>query len=145
VIFDILLGTHENFALLPPTPKINKKEKPLSQVTPKNGIGSFDTSDMKEKGAAGERVYHFEAVDILQTWTVSIFASCLCSNVPFPFKLLEELNEICGFAILPGVIDESVRPGFTSTQVAVKELNRGGIQGDKEWLVSLSIEIFPLI
>ncbi|KAK1317214.1 Protein STRUBBELIG-RECEPTOR FAMILY 5 [Acorus calamus] len=33
-----------------------------------------------------------------------------------------------------GVIDDDVRPGFVSTQVAVKELNQEGFQGDREWL-----------
>lgn len=41
-----------------------------------------------------------------------------------------------GFGIVyKGVIDENVRPGYTSTQVAIKELNREGFQGDREWLV----------
>lgn len=49
-----------------------------------------------------------------------------------------------GFGIVyKGVIDENVRPGFESTQVAVKELNPEGVQGDKEWLVfSLSLDFF---
>ncbi|WOK92697.1 hypothetical protein Cni_G01388 [Canna indica] len=41
-----------------------------------------------------------------------------------------------GFGVVyKGVIDENVRPGFESTQVAVKVLNPDGLQGDKEWLV----------
>lgn len=41
-----------------------------------------------------------------------------------------------GFGIVyKGIIDENVRPGFMSTQVAVKVLNPDGVQGDKEWLV----------
>lgn len=41
-----------------------------------------------------------------------------------------------GFGMVyKGLIDQTVRPGFTSTQVAVKVLNREGFQGDKEWLV----------
>ncbi|KAJ1703362.1 hypothetical protein LUZ63_003141 [Rhynchospora breviuscula] len=44
-----------------------------------------------------------------------------------------------GFGIVyKGVIDEAVRPGFKSTQVAVKELNPDGIQGDKEWLAEVN-------
>ncbi|VAI80434.1 unnamed protein product [Triticum turgidum subsp. durum] len=43
-----------------------------------------------------------------------------------------------GFGVVyKGVIDENVRIGFPSRQVAVKELNPEGFQGDKEWLVSL--------
>jgi hypothetical protein len=43
-----------------------------------------------------------------------------------------------GFGVVyKGVIDENVRAGFPSRQVAVKELNPEGFQGDKEWLVSL--------
>jgi hypothetical protein len=42
-----------------------------------------------------------------------------------------------GFGVVyKGVIDENVRAGFPSRQVAVKELNPEGFQGDKEWLVS---------
>ncbi len=41
-----------------------------------------------------------------------------------------------GFGIVyKGVIDENVRPGYSTTQVAIKELNREGFQGDREWLV----------
>lgn len=44
-----------------------------------------------------------------------------------------------GFGIVyKGVIDEFVRPGFKPTQVAVKELNREGFQGDKEWLTEVN-------
>lgn len=41
-----------------------------------------------------------------------------------------------GFGVVyKGVIDENVRPGYKTTQVAIKELNREGYQGDREWLV----------
>lgn len=41
-----------------------------------------------------------------------------------------------GFGIVyKGVIDDSVRPGYKATQVAIKELNPEGYQGDREWLV----------
>lgn len=41
-----------------------------------------------------------------------------------------------GFGIVhKGVIEESVRPGYPTTQVAIKELNHEGLQGDREWLV----------
>ncbi|KAF8389492.1 hypothetical protein HHK36_026187 [Tetracentron sinense] len=40
-----------------------------------------------------------------------------------------------GFGIVyKGVLGEHVRPGYTTTQVAIKELNPEGFQGDKEWL-----------
>jgi len=38
-------------------------------------------------------------------------------------------------AVYRGVIDETVRPGFENKEVAIKQLNRNGFQGDKEWLV----------
>jgi len=42
-----------------------------------------------------------------------------------------------GFGVVyKGVIDDSVRAGYKSTEVAIKELNREGFQGDREWLVS---------
>lgn len=41
-----------------------------------------------------------------------------------------------GFGIVyKGLIDENVRSGYKKTQVAIKELDREGIQGDREWLV----------
>lgn len=41
-----------------------------------------------------------------------------------------------GFGVVyKGVIDENVRSGYKTTQVAIKELNREGIQGEREWLV----------
>uniref|UniRef100_A0A1D1XK53 non-specific serine/threonine protein kinase n=1 Tax=Anthurium amnicola TaxID=1678845 RepID=A0A1D1XK53_9ARAE len=44
-----------------------------------------------------------------------------------------------GFGIVyKGLIDKDVRPGFASTQVAVKELNRHGLQGDREWLAEVN-------
>lgn len=52
-----------------------------------------------------------------------------------------------GFGIVyKGVIDENVRPGYKTTQVAIKELNREGFQGDREWLVfDLSLSSFILL
>jgi len=44
-----------------------------------------------------------------------------------------------GFGVVyKGVIDENVRAGFPSRQVAVKELNPEGFQGDKEWLAEVN-------
>lgn len=44
-----------------------------------------------------------------------------------------------GFGIVyKGVIDETIRPGFKSTLVAVKELNPDGFQGDREWLTEVN-------
>uniref|UniRef100_A0A2N9G185 non-specific serine/threonine protein kinase n=1 Tax=Fagus sylvatica TaxID=28930 RepID=A0A2N9G185_FAGSY len=44
-----------------------------------------------------------------------------------------------GFGIVyKGVIDENVRPGYSTTQVAIKELNREGFQGDREWLTEVN-------
>ncbi|KAE8126002.1 hypothetical protein FH972_020760 [Carpinus fangiana] len=44
-----------------------------------------------------------------------------------------------GFGIVyKGVIDENVRPGYKTTQVAIKELNREGFQGDREWLTEVN-------
>ncbi|GMI97543.1 PBS1-LIKE 17 [Hibiscus trionum] len=44
-----------------------------------------------------------------------------------------------GFGVVyKGVIDETVRPGYKSTAVAVKELNRDGFQGDREWLTEVN-------
>lgn len=44
-----------------------------------------------------------------------------------------------GFGVVyKGMLDESVRPGYKTMQVAIKELNRDGFQGDKEWLVHFS-------
>ena len=51
-----------------------------------------------------------------------------------------------GFGVVyKGFIDQNVRPGFKPMQVAIKELNREGFQGDREWLVcffSASLYIF---
>lgn len=44
-----------------------------------------------------------------------------------------------GFGIVyKGLIDENVRPGYPTTQVAIKELNRAGFQGDREWLAEVN-------
>ncbi|XP_030456336.2 probable serine/threonine-protein kinase PBL17 [Syzygium oleosum] len=44
-----------------------------------------------------------------------------------------------GFGIVyKGSIDESVRPGYQTVQVAIKELNREGFQGDREWLAEVN-------
>lgn len=43
-----------------------------------------------------------------------------------------------GFGVVyKGVIDDSVRAGYKSTKVAIKELNPEGFQGDREWLVKI--------
>ncbi|RZR90560.1 hypothetical protein BHM03_00018474 [Ensete ventricosum] len=48
-----------------------------------------------------------------------------------------------GFGVVyKGVIDESVRPGSETIQVAVKELKSDGLQGDKEWLVISPLYFF---
>lgn len=44
-----------------------------------------------------------------------------------------------GFGIVyKGVLDEHVRPGYKSTQVAIKVLNPDGLQGDREWLAEVN-------
>ncbi|XP_004503561.1 probable serine/threonine-protein kinase PBL17 isoform X2 [Cicer arietinum] len=44
-----------------------------------------------------------------------------------------------GFGVVyKGVIDDSVRTGYKSTEVAIKELNREGFQGDREWLTEVN-------
>lgn len=44
-----------------------------------------------------------------------------------------------GFGVVyKGVIDDSVRAGYKSTEVAIKELNREGFQGDREWLAEVN-------
>ncbi|KAK8936695.1 Serine/threonine-protein kinase [Platanthera zijinensis] len=40
--------------------------------------------------------------------------------------------------VYKGTIDEGIRPGIQSTQVAVKVLNPEGIQGDREWLAEVN-------
>ncbi|KAK6944646.1 Serine-threonine/tyrosine-protein kinase, catalytic domain, partial [Dillenia turbinata] len=40
--------------------------------------------------------------------------------------------------VYKGVIDESMKPGYKTTHVAIKELNREGYQGDKEWLAEVN-------
>lgn len=50
-----------------------------------------------------------------------------------------------GFGVVyKGVIDETVRPGYKTTNVAIKELDPEGFQGDKEWLVFLLLAFFAL-
>ncbi|XP_058763005.1 tRNA-specific adenosine deaminase TAD2-like [Vicia villosa] len=47
-----------------------------------------------------------------------------------------------GFGVVyKGVIDDSVRAGYKSTEVAIKELNREGFQGDREWLATRHAEM----
>ncbi|KAK2992168.1 hypothetical protein RJ640_016941 [Escallonia rubra] len=44
-----------------------------------------------------------------------------------------------GFGIVyKGVIDENVRVGYKKTPVAIKELDREGLQGDREWLAEVN-------
>ena len=43
--------------------------------------------------------------------------------------------------VYKGYIDENVRVGLKSLPVAVKVLNKEGLQGHREWLVCLSIAI----
>lgn len=50
-----------------------------------------------------------------------------------------------GFGVVyKGLLDETIRSSYKEvTTVAIKELSRGGFQGDKEWLVFfLSFEMF---
>ncbi|KAL5728958.1 non-specific serine/threonine protein kinase [Ranunculus cassubicifolius] len=51
-----------------------------------------------------------------------------------------------GFGVVyKGVMDEHVREGYKSTQVAIKVLNPEGFQGDIEWLVIYCIIAFCLL
>lgn len=53
-----------------------------------------------------------------------------------------------GFGIVyRGVIDDRVRRGYKTTEVAIKELNPEGFQGDREWLVQTLTPVFskPLL
>ncbi|KAL9226941.1 hypothetical protein vseg_002697 [Gypsophila vaccaria] len=44
-----------------------------------------------------------------------------------------------GFGVVyRGIIDDSVRPGYKSVEVAIKQLNPNGFQGDREWLAEVS-------
>ncbi|KAL0916637.1 hypothetical protein M5K25_014165 [Dendrobium thyrsiflorum] len=44
-----------------------------------------------------------------------------------------------GFGLVyKGVIDENIRPGLKPMFVAVKDLNRNGLQGDREWLAEVN-------
>ncbi|XP_042498300.1 probable serine/threonine-protein kinase PBL17 [Macadamia integrifolia] len=44
-----------------------------------------------------------------------------------------------GFGIVyKGLIDENIRPGFKTAQVAIKVLNPEGLQGDREWLAEVN-------
>ena len=50
-----------------------------------------------------------------------------------------------GFGVVyRGFIDDAVCKGVAPTEVAVKELNPEGLQGDREWLVSRSSSVFLL-
>ena len=51
-----------------------------------------------------------------------------------------------GFGIVyKGVIDENVKPGYKTTEVAIKELNPEGFQGDREWLVFSGLTLLSLL
>ncbi|KAL8153536.1 hypothetical protein V2J09_011296 [Rumex salicifolius] len=44
-----------------------------------------------------------------------------------------------GFGVVyRGIIDESVRPGYKTVEVAIKQLNPNGFQGDREWLAEVN-------
>ncbi|KAJ8753100.1 hypothetical protein K2173_017635 [Erythroxylum novogranatense] len=44
-----------------------------------------------------------------------------------------------GFGVVyKGIIDASVRQGYETTDVAIKELNPDGLQGDREWLAEVN-------
>uniref|UniRef100_A0A1D1Y8K9 non-specific serine/threonine protein kinase n=1 Tax=Anthurium amnicola TaxID=1678845 RepID=A0A1D1Y8K9_9ARAE len=69
---------------------------------------------------------------------VNIFTYCEMRAATRNFRPDQILGE-GGFGIVyKGIIDENVRPGFKFTQVAVKELNREGFQGDREWLAEVN-------
>lgn len=44
-----------------------------------------------------------------------------------------------GFGVVyRGILDDSVRSGYKTTEVAIKQLNPNGFQGDKEWLAEVN-------
>ncbi|KVI01466.1 probable serine/threonine-protein kinase PBL17 [Cynara cardunculus var. scolymus] len=59
----------------------------------------------------------------------------IATNLFRPYQVLGQ----GGFGIVyKGVIDENVRPGYSKIQVAIKELDPEGIQGDGEWLAEVN-------
>ncbi|KAL4564420.1 hypothetical protein LXL04_028484 [Taraxacum kok-saghyz] len=51
----------------------------------------------------------------------------------------DQVLGVGGFGIVyKGVIDENVRPFYSKIQVAIKQLDPEGIQGDKEWLAEVN-------
>lgn len=71
-------------------------------------------------------------------WNVDVFTyeeMRLATKLFRPDQILGE----GGFGIVyKGVIDENVKPGYKTTQVAIKELNPEGFQGDREWLAEVN-------
>ncbi|KAJ6913079.1 hypothetical protein NC651_015542 [Populus alba x Populus x berolinensis] len=64
------------------------------------------------------------------------------SSIPSIHKNVTDLYYILGEggfgAVYKGVLDKSVRPGYKTIYVAIKELNPDGLQGDREWLVEVN-------
>ncbi|KAJ9550667.1 hypothetical protein OSB04_014712 [Centaurea solstitialis] len=59
----------------------------------------------------------------------------IATNMFRPYQVLGQ----GGFGIVyKGVIDEKVRPGYSKIQVAIKELDQEGNQGDREWLAEVN-------
>ncbi|CAI9783404.1 unnamed protein product [Fraxinus pennsylvanica] len=100
----------------PDTPELQKIEKSIV-VIPKN------VKDLRQNpGNSNLDIFTYEEMK-------------LATNHFRPNQVLGE----GGFGIVyKGVIDENVRPGYETTQVAIKELDPEGLQGDREWLAEVN-------
>ncbi|KEH21307.1 putative protein kinase RLK-Pelle-RLCK-VIIa-2 family [Medicago truncatula] len=122
ICFSIIEQEHNHISLSDSKPKSAVGNDSGARTTPL-GTGSMNIKELRE-GAGYSNVHIFTYNELR-----------LATKQFRPDFILGE----GGFGVVyKGVIDDSVRAGYNSTEVAIKELNREGFQGDREWLAEVN-------
>ncbi|XP_031504041.1 probable serine/threonine-protein kinase PBL17 [Nymphaea colorata] len=110
-----------------------KPQKPQSSPVP--GQNASVTSNAENPPAALRDVEDFGQFSGYDAHVFTYTEMRIATKNFRPDQILGEGG--FGF-VYKGLIDETVRLGFKSMQVAVKELNPEGLQGDREWLAEIN-------
>ncbi|KAG0481871.1 hypothetical protein HPP92_009955 [Vanilla planifolia] len=120
-------------------PSSNKAVIPTNSSAVMPSEGQCGTNNVESKSMIHEKVEDVRQITSYGNVSIFTYDELAAATKNFQKELI--LGE-GGFGLVyKGFIAENVRPGFKSMFVAVKDLNRDGLQGDREWLIALDAAI----
>ncbi|KAG0479563.1 hypothetical protein HPP92_010421 [Vanilla planifolia] len=121
-------------------PSSNKAVIPTNSSAVMPSEGQCGTNNVESKSMIHEKVEDVRQITSYGNVNIFTYDELAAATKNFQKELI--LGE-GGFGLVyKGFIAENVRPGFKSMFVAVKDLNRDGLQGDREWLEDKLILLF---